>query len=112
MANRTRHYESSFTLDDLEITCNTDEDDIGGQLQSLEAAQNSNGAKVTEAIFDKEKDTNLGQLTIKKASDVSDAEEEKAAFKGDAFILSVRTKVLVFRAGDEDVNEDEEEVEL
>jgi hypothetical protein len=87
MATKIRHYESSFTLDDLNTTCNTDEDDIGGQLQSLEAVQNTNGVKTTEAIFDKAKNTGLGNVTIKKAPSGTHT----------AFIMTVKTKVSISR---------------
>ena len=84
---RIRHYESSFTLEDLNTSCNTDEDDIGGQLQTLEAVQDTNGVKTTEAIFDKAENTNLGNVTIKKA----------AAGAHSAFIVTVKTKVSISR---------------
>lgn len=96
MATKTRHYESSFTLDELETTLNTDESDLDGQLQSLVSAKNTNGEDVTEAVYDKSKKTNLGNLTVKK-SPAGSVSGKKKAFDGTAFIEDEDKDVSVFR---------------
>ena len=96
MATKTRHYESDFTLEDLELTCIADESDIGGQLQSLNAVQDTNGDDVTEAVYDKSKNTDLGNITIKKSPTGSVSGKTKA-FDGTAFIDETDTDVSVFR---------------
>lgn len=54
MATVTRHYESTLTLPLLQNRCNKDEQIIPGLLQSLTAAVNTAGVKVTEAIYEKQ----------------------------------------------------------
>ena len=93
MATHTEHYDSSFTLAQLQTTVSTDERDIRGQLQSLEAVKNSDDEDVTEAVYDKSKKTKLGNITLVKSGGISGLQ----AFKGTAFINKKVENVAVFR---------------
>jgi len=75
----------------LETRCNTDELNLSAKLQSLDAVKNTNGVKVTEATYDSDIDdfTGLGELTITDGAGGGTA--------GDAYILTVRTKVSFSR---------------
>lgn len=102
----SRHYSSAFTLQQLQDRCNEDEDNLNAKLQSLTAVKNTDGVKVTEGMYKEQDDFDgLGLLTIEK---FSAAKKDKAAFGGSAFILTVNTKVLVFREEEQATDEEEE----
>ena len=85
---------SMSSMKGLEITCNTNEINLNGELTSLDTVTVA-GAKATEAVFEiVDDDSNLGKLTIKKDKGT---DEPTAVFKGKTFILTVSTDVLVFR---------------
>lgn len=70
MATKTRHYESTMTLQALQDRCNKDEQIIPGKLKSLEAVLNANGVKVTEAVYEKQADfEGTGKVKLKKGGD-------------------------------------------
>ena len=96
MATKTKHNDSNMTLAELETTCNTDELNIGGQLQSLDTVKNTNGKDVTEAVYDKSKKNNLGNLSIKKAV-IASVSGKSLAFTGSAFDSGTAKDVNVFR---------------
>lgn len=92
----TQHYSSALTLKQLEDRCNEHENNLNAKLQSLEAVKNTDGVKVTEASYKEQDDfSGLGNLRIAK---FTQAKKAQAVFEGSAFVLTVRTKVLVSRS--------------
>lgn len=86
MANqRTQHYESMASIEELETTCQGDEAGFRKKLKSLKAAKNDAGAKVTVAVYEKDGLDGLGEVQIKAGGDQS------------AWIMTVNTKVSISR---------------
>ena len=89
MPTKERRYNSSMSsVQKLEDRCNFDELNIPGKLQSLEAAVDTAGVKVTVAMYEKvEKPVGVGNLKI----------VEDDAGKNSAWILTVNTSLTISR---------------
>lgn len=91
-----REYSKSMTLKQLTDRCNQDENNLTAMLTSLKVAKNRNGTDITKGAYEEQDDfEGLGNLTIEE---FSSAKEGSAEFSGQAFVDSVRKKVLVFRS--------------
>ncbi|MEO6589795.1 MAG: hypothetical protein ABIP06_10870 [Pyrinomonadaceae bacterium] len=91
------HLASTISsLEALQKRCNFLEMGLTAKLTKIEAARNENGVKVTEVSFEAH-DGSRDELGILKFEKHSDDREDAAVVKGDAFINTVRTDVLIFR---------------
>ena len=83
------------TIKTLQRSCRTEENNFETfKLKSLEAVTSA-GRKATKAVYEEVEDgSEIKKLTIEK---ISEKKKDEAEFEGDAFILTARTKVLVFR---------------
>jgi hypothetical protein len=85
--------EEIDSLNTLQTTCNSDEFDTEGELQSLDTVLDD-GKKAIEAVYKTTDAANPGKLKIEK---FSEARKDDALFQGRAFILTQPVDVLVFR---------------
>ena len=89
----------------LELTCEKDENDLAARIISLELAQDD-GTDVTAGNYEEDDESKLGNLAFEEYKTDVDEGSIKAIhqtkgdtflFKGEAFIQSQPTKILVFR---------------
>jgi hypothetical protein len=90
----TMHYNSGFSIQELEEALENDERTTRCKVQSLELGENERGEKATIAEFKKTDKKDLGKLKVVK----TDANGEQGElFHGDAYILTQHAKVSVSR---------------
>ena len=91
MATIIRRYASTMSsVQKLENRCNFDELNLPGKLKSLDAVHDTEGVKVTKAVYDEiEEAVGVGNLKIKKDDNATDS----------AWILTVETNVSFSREG-------------
>jgi len=89
----TMHYNSGFSIQELEDALETDERTTRCKVQSLELGVNEKGEKATVAEFKKTDKKGLGNLKVVK----TEGGEEGELFHGDAYIKTQEAKVSVSR---------------
>lgn len=90
MATKERRYVSTMSsIQSLENRCNFDELNIPGKLQSLKAATDNAGVKVTLAIYEIiEEPDGIGNLDLRKDENAKDS----------AWIMTVETAISIMRS--------------
>lgn len=102
----TKAYTATMSsVKGLELTCEKDEADLTARLISLQIAKDD-GTDVTAGKYEEDDESEVGNLAIEDYKTDVDEGSIKAIhktkgntflFKGEAYIQSQRTKVLVFR---------------